>query len=172
MANHQLEAWSKYAEQDTWPLGTLESLFKNFEKVAAACTLNGGHIAVEWPRSCSYWSRPNVCSFLRLYALADYDFYGCMFGLCSTAAATLGDPIKKPWRIASNMPEFTNLRLSRTHQPSEHAPCAGAETKTSEGYTDALATSIHDSFALHECGLGPGGTALPLSTLDDYLVDF
>jgi hypothetical protein len=149
-----------------------EALFSNLRKVAAACSLNGGHIAIEWPRACAYWRRPAVKSFLRLYALVDYDFDGCMFGLCSTAAATLGNPIKKPWRIASNMPEFANLRLICTHTPSEHASCAGVDTKASEGYTDALAMSIHACFALHEEPSGPGGTALPLSTLDEYVVDF
>jgi hypothetical protein len=150
-----------------------DTLFSNFVQVAAACSLNGGVIAIEWPRACAYWSRPNVRSFLRLYSLVDFDFDGCMFGLCSAAKSTLGHPIKKPWRITSNMPEFLNLRRSCTHTPSEHAPCAGADTKLSEGYTDALATSIHRCFAAYACSLSPGGTATQLSAeLNNYAVDF
>jgi hypothetical protein len=74
--------------------------------------------------------------------------------------------------LRQHVPEFTNSRLSCTHQPSEHAPCAGVDTKTSEGYTDALATSIHACFALHVCSLGLGETASPEDVLDEYVVDY
>jgi hypothetical protein len=136
-------------------------LFANFVKVAAACTANGGRIAIEWPRACSYWSLPVVQDFIRLHALTNYDFDGCMFGLCS---ATDGNPIKKPWRIASDMSEFTDLRRRCTHSPAEHALCAGTDTKASEGYTDALALLIHRCFASHACSSSPGGSRLSTTT--------
>jgi hypothetical protein len=149
-----------------------EVLFGNFMVVAAACRQNYGHIAMEWPRACSYWTRPSVLNFVRLNNLVDYDFDGCMYGLCSVVEATLGEPIKKPWRIASDMPEFEMLRRQCTHTPTEHAQCAGKDTKLSEGYTDALARSIHACFALHGCRLGPGGTALAQDISDSPCSEF
>ena len=139
-------------------------LFRNFVKVAAACDANGGHIAIEWPRACSYWPLKVVQSFVRKHSLINYDFDGCMYGLCSTNGHTLGDPIKKPWRIASNLADFSNLCRRCTHQPSEHVRCAGADTKQSEGYTDALANSIHRCFASYACSLGR-------SDADEYAVN-
>ncbi len=56
--------------------------------------------------------------------------------------------------------------------PLSKVPGQGVDTKLSEGYTDALAKSIHACFALHGCSLGPGGTALPQDAFDDYVVDF
>lgn len=78
--------------QGHWDI--FEVLFDNFVKVAAACSQNGGHSAIEWPCACSYWSRPVVHSFLRVYSLVDYDFDGCVFGLCSAVEATLGNPVR------------------------------------------------------------------------------
>ncbi len=138
--------------------------------MAAACYENGGRIALEWPRACSYWSLPVVRDFVRSYALENYDFDGCMFELRSAAKSSQGQPIKKPWRIASDMPEFSVIRRLCTHDPAEHAPCAGTDTKVSEGYTDALATQIHRCFALHGCSACPGGSSFrPVE--DDYIVD-
>jgi hypothetical protein len=67
-------------------------LYANFVKVAAACRSNDGHIALEWPRGCSYWNEEPIKDFAREYALIDYDFDGCEYGLRSTAPATLGKP--------------------------------------------------------------------------------
>ncbi len=154
-----------------------EKLFRNFAKVAAAFSANGGRIAIEWPRACSYWSLTQVQSFLRKYSLVNYDFDGCMYGLCSTKGTTHGDPIKKPWRIMSDMKEFSGIRLRCTHAPSEHVRCAGVDTKTSEGYTDALALLIHRCFALYACTSGGSSTRLAdtntnINTDDDYVIDF
>jgi hypothetical protein len=146
------------------------TLFANFTLVAAACRANGGHIALEWPRACSYWSLDVVRNFASSYALENYDFDGCMYELRSASESTHGRPIKKPWRIASDMPQFSNLRRRCTHGPNEHAPCAGTDTKVSEGYTDALATAVHHCFSLRSCGVCPGGSSFrPID--DDYAVD-
>ncbi len=49
--------------------GLFDLLFNNYVKVAAACSQNGGHIAIEWPRACAYWTRPEARCFLRQYNL-------------------------------------------------------------------------------------------------------
>jgi hypothetical protein len=48
---------------------------------------------------------------LRLNCLVDFDVGGCMFGLCSMAKFTLGNPI---------MPELAQIRLTCTPTPSVH----------------------------------------------------
>jgi hypothetical protein len=153
-----------------------DTLFDNFALVAAACRANGGNIAIEWPRGCSYWSLPKTQQFLRAYALENFDFDGCMFGLTSLAPDTLGQPIKKPWRIASDIPGFANLRRHCTHERSStsHACCAGSNTLLTQGYTDDLCTLIHRCFAAHACDTTSGGSleggVLPYA--DEYVVDF
>ncbi len=51
---------------------TFAKLFSNFAQVAAACSANGGHIAIEWPRGCSYWSHLEVQALLRKHNLVNY----------------------------------------------------------------------------------------------------
>ncbi len=51
--------------------------------VAAACKANGGHLAVEWPRSCRYWECTVVKRFIRHYDFEDSVLDGCMYGLKS-----------------------------------------------------------------------------------------
>ncbi len=148
-------------------------MYANFVKVAAACRSNGGNIAIEWPRGCSYWTEKPIQDLTREYGLINYDFDGCEYGLRSTAAATPGRPIRKPWRIASDMPEFASLRRLCTHDPNEHARCAGDDTKRTEGYTDELALLIHRCFGLYACSQTLGGSALhPEFDDDTYAVDF
>ena len=139
-------------------------LFANFRKVAAACRANGGHIALEWPRNCTYWKQRLVTRFLRQYELEFHDFDGCMYDLRSSALRTDGLLIKKPWRIASDISTFTYLRRKCDHSPDEHTRCAGSDTKMSEGYTNSLAAEIHTCFAVHAYSLSSGGYV-------PYLVD-
>ena len=54
-----------------------------------------------------------------------------------------GKPIRKPWTIATSMRELNLLCRRCEHKPSEHAPCAGADTKVTEGYTDDLVINLH-----------------------------
>ena len=65
-----------------------------------------------------------------------------MYGLVSIQTKTKGRPLRKPWTIASTSNEFSGLRRTcdGTH---DHVKTAGADTKQTEGYTDALADEIH-----------------------------
>ena len=119
-------------------------LWLSFEAVAAACVANGGHIAIEWPQSCSYWKVPRVRSFIKRYALQSVSFDGCAYGLVSQVAATAGRPIRKPWCIASNCEAFQRLCRACDHRPHEHVRLQGTDTKLSESYTDELVHAIHE----------------------------
>ena len=118
-------------------------LWINFVVVADACMTNGGRIAIEWPRRCSYWKVNYVVSFLKRYALQPTIFDGCAYGLVSQVKASLGRPIRKAWCIASNCEAFGRLCRHCDHQKGEHVRLQGADTKSSESYTDELATAIH-----------------------------
>ena len=72
-----------------------------------------------------------------------HHFDGCMYGLASVQTSTKGRPLKKPWTIASTSIEFSGLRR-RCDGSHDHVITAGADTKHTEGYTDALADVIHD----------------------------
>ena len=41
------------------------------------------------------------------------------------------------------MRELNLLCRKCEHKASDHPPCAGADTKTSEGYTDELVINLH-----------------------------
>ena len=74
----------------------------------------GGRIAMEWPKGCKYWKFPRVAAFCRDAKLASVCFDGCAFGVKSVALATKGLPIKKPWRVDTDMPELLET-LSLIH---------------------------------------------------------
>ena len=70
-------------------------------------------------------------------------FDGCMYGLTSLMPKTSGMPIRKPWTIATSMRELNLLCRKCEHKASDPAPCAGADTKATEGYTDELVLHFH-----------------------------
>ena len=106
-----------------------------------------GGVAFEWPCGCTYWHDRRVRSFIKRDNLTEIQFDGCMYGLTSHVARTSGMPIRKPWTVATTMTELSLLGRRCDHKASDHAPCAGADTKTTEGYTDELVTQIHAAVA-------------------------
>ena len=113
----------------------------------------GAVIGFEWPTLCEYWRKDEVWEHM---SNMDYRFlyiHGCKYGLISIAKATKDMPIKKPWTIATDclpMAQYLNRRCKTKWHTDDvtgvmtwHAPCAGVDTKMTEGYTDDLAVSIH-----------------------------
>ena len=70
-----------------------------------------------------------------------------MYGLVSHMPKTSGMPIRKPWTIATTMKEMGLPGKTCDNRPGDHAPCAGADTKATEGYTDELAIQLHAAVA-------------------------
>ena len=118
---------------------TYKRLWQHFKKAASQGIEQGGIVINEWPRSCRYWRDKDVVAFFEHYNMSYVDFDGCMVGLTSAK----GVPIKKPWRIATNCNEIiealSNLKCNGSHK---HCPCAGSETKKTEGYRHALRRSF------------------------------
>ena len=118
-----------------------------FEQVATECLRCGGHVAIEWPRACSYWREDAVTSFVSKHGFSRVTFDGCALGLVSNRT---GLPIKKPWAVLTSCPQLVSaLQVFVCPGPvvhSTHQPCAGSETKATEGYTPKLASIVHDVF--------------------------
>ena len=68
-------------------------------------------VAIEWPRQCKYWKHEKVRHYLKTYdGIYSVILDGCAFGLVDPRT---GEPIKKPWRIDTDVPEFWT-KLSKT----------------------------------------------------------
>ena len=87
-----------------------KKIWNAYVKVAREVIGAGGTIAFEWPKNCAYWHWPRVKKFKKLARrlvrktvlidLVAAEFDCCAFGLTSGN----GNPIRKPWRVATNMP--------------------------------------------------------------------
>ena len=117
-------------------------LWRSFRQVANACLANGGHIAIEWPKSCLYWRNRSVRADLTKWGCVPYHFDGCMYGLVSQSAGTRGVPLRKSWTICSNADGFKHVARACDHA-HVHARIQGTDTKMTECYTPELADRIH-----------------------------
>jgi hypothetical protein len=90
---------------------------------------------------------------LQELGLIDVVFDGRAVGLESHHGASAGLPIRKPWRIATDIAELReDLGAFQCPGPSshpEHAPCMGRDTVDTGFYTDALVDVIHSAFRRH-----------------------
>ena len=87
-------------------------------------------------------------------------FDGCMYDLTSSSGSLSGMPIRKPWRLDTDCAELLarlNRRCDGTHQ---HAPCAGNDTKLTEGYTDPIVREVHLAWQQHCANLRIGAVAV------------
>ena len=121
-------------------------LWGSFETVAEACRKNGGRIALEWPRECTYWRDVRVTAFEKRFGLQHVTLDGCMYGLRSISARTKGQLLTKPWTVSTDCSELQRLcRLCNHDRIAEpHARTQGQDTLMSESYTDELARAIHE----------------------------
>jgi len=106
-----------------------KKIWESFARIARAVVDAGGVVAIEWPRSCSYWRWPRVKALNKELGLLEANFDGCAFGL-KTASGML---IKKPWRVMCNMSSLIGrLDGKKCLGDHDHAPCAGDNTKSTE----------------------------------------
>ena len=97
------------------------NIWGRFEEVARKCHDNGGKFAVEWPAECQYWKEPRVFNFLQGFeGMGMVRIDGCRFGLQDDH----GNPIKKPWRVATTCSELlSGLQNMRCKCTVSHTPC-------------------------------------------------
>ena len=122
------------------------------EQIEADIHSCGARIAIEWPRSCSYWNLGYVRDFCQRNSLVTTVFDGCAYGLVAQHGRDAGVPIRKPWRVDTNLAEIRGV-LNRTCSCTKpHAQCAGRETAATENYTDAIAEAVHYAFGVYAAG--------------------
>ena len=104
-------------------------IWGTFIAAARKMHVQGGRVAIEWPRDCLYWDYPAVKEALQELGLVSYECHGCALGL----KAPDGAPVFKPWRIATN-DEYVGGALARRKCVGGHVhtPCAGSVTKMTE----------------------------------------
>ena len=135
-----------------------DKLWRNFTVVAEACMGRGGHVSIEWPRSCEYWKRRKVMQFMARHGFRSVDFDGCMLGLTDERGIH-GLPVKKPWRVCSTSYRICDIfnGLRCTGHP-EHAQCRGKVCKNTENYTAQMVARIHKATAQMALDAIGGGT--------------
>ena len=135
-------------------LSLFRQLWSSLERVVEEASQVESRVAIEWPKSCRYWTRKEVQAILRkkAYELRTGTFHGCQFGLVSISKRFKGVPILKPWRVETNCGPLTETldrqcyhqQRNGTHDGStRHAPRAGVDTQATEGYTDKMVIAIH-----------------------------
>ena len=103
-------------------------------------------IAMEWPTGCRYWKSHKVKKFLEENQMEKYNFHGCMLGTCNRD----GIPIKKPWTVATTIPELgTGLMKYQCDGSHEHAEGRGVDLKLTELYTWKFVDEVHASLQPH-----------------------
>ena len=139
------------------------SLMRSVCIVAAAGRPHGIRVAVEWPRQCEYWKSDAYQGFASTLSLDSVFLDGCMFGLVAVGGKHDGMPIKKPWRIDTNVSSMRQYLAHVCDGSHVHTPCAGSQTKRTEGYTDQLVAQIHPLVSLSIADRLPTLQQCPLS---------
>ena len=113
----------------------------------------GAYTGFEWPTSCVYWIYVKVPAHFDMLQYMFVHFHGCAFGLVSLAKRTVGQPRFKPWTVATDSVELAraldrrctghSVMMQLYGDPWYHIPCAGVNTRPTEGYTDDFAKTIH-----------------------------
>ena len=100
----------------------------------------GVQYAIEWPKQCFYWDWTRVKKWVEAHPLQKAHFDGCRFGLMNKK----GEYIKKPWTVATTIPELFHKFIGRFCKGGHtHSKC----TQESESYTSPFARTVHSSFA-------------------------
>ena len=121
-------------------------LFRSLRKLdGSLCKFCDVSIAFELPASCDYWKLPMISKFCESHGLTEHLVNGCMVGVQDKE----GVPLKKSWRIMSNVSlseQLSGLRCDKSH---EHGESRGNDLKRAESYTYVLTDAIHNSWSKH-----------------------
>ena len=108
-------------------------------------------IIFEWPRPCRYWKLPKVEQFIEDNDLVKSRFDGCVFGLRSILRGEEHKYLRKPWCIATNIPEvysaLDGVLCPGVDESHQHGTSGGKNTRHTQGYTEALVITIHQAVA-------------------------
>ncbi len=102
----------------------------------------GGHLALELPRHCSYWSEPHLTRFVSQYHLLSAEFDGCMYGLVAKHGDHAGQPMLKHWKLVTTSTKVASAINARCGHDVPHVRIEGRNTKCSENYPPKLASCV------------------------------
>ena len=123
-------------------------LFRSLRKLdGSLCKFCDVSIAFELPASCDYWKLPMIQSFIDQHSLQEHLVDGCMVGIHDRE----GIPLKKTWRIMSNVSLSGKLSGPRCDKSHQHGESRGNDLKNAEAYTFVLTDAIHRSWSKHVC---------------------
>ena len=121
-------------------------LFRSLRKLdGSLCKFCDVSIALELPASCDYWKLPMIQNFIDQHGLQEHLVDGCMVGIKDKEGA----PLKKTWRIVSDVSlseQLSGLRCDKSHQ---HGESRGNDLKKAESYTYVLTDAVHVSWSKH-----------------------
>jgi hypothetical protein len=106
----------------------------------------GGHIALELPRHCSYWTEPLLTQFVSTYSLLSAEFDGCMYGLIAKYGDGAGQLMLKHWKLVTTSTDVASSITMRCNHGDPHVRIEGRNTKSSENYPPMLAKSVLTAF--------------------------
>ena len=128
-------------------INLFNKLWVSFVKMATyvKSASSHAHIAMEWPKGCSYWRLRKVECFVKEFLPLHCICNGCMVELRSIKNGKL---IAKPWSIKTDCIEITEAFAGYTcnHEATMHHPCEGQDTKLSEEHTIIMVNLIHDGY--------------------------
>ena len=137
-------------------IAAFKRIWRSFEDFMKRVTKDV-HIAIEWPRGCTYWKLPMVKRFLGQHGLEMHYFDGCATGL----ADSKGDPIRKAWTVATSLnPLGRELSQFRCTCRVEHAQGRGESLRRTESYTFQMTDAIHRAFKKSCASESNGKTSL------------
>ena len=127
-------------------------IWSSFVQVAEECLKYSptNTVCIEWPTKCAYWELTVVKEFLWKHGFIVNNLHGCAYGLVGINQHK-GEPILKPWTIASTCPTdymYLSKRCPGKAVHKDHARCEGKETKFTEEYTWPLVNAIHEALSL------------------------
>ena len=105
--------------------------------------LPGVHVAIEWPRGCTYWGLHKVKRLIERLGLVPYHFDGRAVGLKGKDNL----PIKKPWTVATTHEEIGKaLSEFQCSCNMQHAEGRGKFLRETQSYTYTMTDTIHAAF--------------------------
>jgi hypothetical protein len=82
----------------------------------------GGHLGLELPRHCAYWTESLLTAFIAEHGMYTCLFDGCMYGLTAKYGNDAGQPMLKAWRVVTTA---TTVRDTITKVCTHHGTCEG-----------------------------------------------
>ena len=117
-------------------------LLKALKRLLRKLAVFSPKIAFELPKTCLYWSWPEVQALIKQHSLRVARIDGCMMGVVDKD----GIPLLKAWCIATNVSTMLNLKGVTCDNTHEHGTPRGQALKEAGNYTPHMAKLLHNAW--------------------------